>query len=221
MDKTNSYHGVLTLSQQQKATDNHTNGTTTPRGPGRPPLHDASVEDQADTEDPCRKQNRVQRIGAQFAVQSICTYFGAELQSKVGTFWSIIMDTIRITDIDISHLHAQGPNHKPINYDLANELMICLQLIECSAPYIHADVIDQVFELLPKLCLLLKHPLKAVSIVDISFNFSVYLLMKMFDCLFQTDTSHGCTLFGSISHDQFITCNGLGDSRVHTNVANN
>lgn len=167
MDKTNPYHGVLTLSQQQKATDNQNNGTTTTRGPGRPPLHENSIEDQAETEDPCRKQNRIQRIGAQFAVQAICTYFGVELQCKVGTFWSIIMDTIRITENEISYLHAHGPEQKPINYDLANELMICLQLIECSAPHIHADIIEQVFELLPKLCLLLKHPLKAVSIASI------------------------------------------------------
>lgn len=73
------------------------------------------------------------------------------------------MDTIKITERDIYHLHAQGIEQRPVNYETAMELMTCLQLIECSAPHIHVDKVDELFTLLPKLCLLLKHPLKAVS----------------------------------------------------------
>lgn len=65
-------------------------------------------------------------------------------------------------------MHAAGAEdaedvENMANFDQANDLITCLQLIECTAPFISAAIIDDVFELLPKLCLLLKHPLKAVS----------------------------------------------------------
>lgn len=76
----------------------------------------------------------------------------------------MIVDTIKVTEADINELHALGVEQKPINYDVAMELMTCLQLIECATPHIHAEIIDELFTLIPKLCLLLKHPLKAVSV---------------------------------------------------------
>lgn len=52
-DKQNPYHGMLTLTIQSKGTDNHT--SSVPRGPGRPPINDVSIEDLAETDDPVRK----------------------------------------------------------------------------------------------------------------------------------------------------------------------
>lgn len=72
-------------------------------------------------------------------------------------------DTIKITDDDINRMYAVENGTNTINFDQANELIMCLQLIECAAPSVHANVIDELFDLLPKLYLLLKHPLKAVS----------------------------------------------------------
>lgn len=57
-----------------------------------------------------------------------------------------------------------------MNFDQANELILCLQLIECSAVAIHPSLSDNLLELLPKLNLLLKHPLKAVSKYEIIRN---------------------------------------------------
>lgn len=110
----------------------------------------------------CREQNRIQRIGAQFAVQAICTYFGADLIEKVPIFWSLIKDTIKITDDDICAFYAVGNSQKAVNFDQANEIILSLQLIECAAVAIHSSLSDNMLELLPKLNLLLKHPLKAV-----------------------------------------------------------
>lgn len=50
VDKVSPYHGVLTLSLQNKIGETQ-NGTGT-RGPGRPPINDLGCEDVNDTEDP-------------------------------------------------------------------------------------------------------------------------------------------------------------------------
>lgn len=51
-DKINPYHGVLTLSQQQKTSNAQNNGTNMIRGPGRPPVHDLNNDELAESEDP-------------------------------------------------------------------------------------------------------------------------------------------------------------------------
>lgn len=90
-------------------------------------------------------------------------YFGKDLIEKVPIFWSLVKDTIKITEDDIFAFYATGPNRQPVNFDQANELMLCLQLIECSAVAIHSSLSENLLELVPRLNLLLKHPLKAVS----------------------------------------------------------
>lgn len=82
---------------------------------------------------------------------------------KVPIFWGLIKDTIKIKDDDICAFYATGNDRKPVNFDQANELILSLQLIECSAVAIHPSLSDNLLELLPKLNLLLKHPLKAVG----------------------------------------------------------
>lgn len=111
----------------------------------------------------CREQNRIQRIGAQFAVQAICIYFGKDLIEKVPIFWSLVKDTIKVTEDDIQSFYKTGDAKNPVNFDQANELISCLQLIECTAVAIHSSLSDNLLELLPKLNLLLRHPLKSVG----------------------------------------------------------
>lgn len=90
-------------------------------------------------------------------------YFGKDLIEKVPIFWSLIKDTIKMTEDDVQAFYATGAEKKPVNFDQANEIILCLQLIECAAVAIHSSLSDNLLELLPKLNLLLKHPLKAVS----------------------------------------------------------
>lgn len=71
--------------------------------------------------------------------------------------------TIKISEEDIDRINDPNNDTNAINFEQVNELIMCLQLIECAAPAIHANAIEDLFDLLPKLYLLLKHPLKAVS----------------------------------------------------------
>lgn len=84
------------------------------------------------------------------------------MTEKVDIFWSLVKDTIKITEDDIHAFYTTGDDCKPVSFDQANELILCLQLIECAAVAIHPSLSDNLMELLPKLNLLLKHPLKAV-----------------------------------------------------------
>lgn len=97
-------------------------------------------------------------------------YFGKDLIEKVPIFWSLIKDTIKMTEDDVQAFYATGDEKKPVNFDQANEIILCLQLIECAAVAIHSSLSDNLLELLPKLNLLLKHPLKAVSSNEFIFD---------------------------------------------------
>lgn len=77
-------------------------------------------------------------------------------------FWTLINNTIQITEDDIRQMYSIGHDMKPVNFEEANELITCLQLIECAAAAIHPLLVHDLLALLPKLNLLLKHPLKAV-----------------------------------------------------------
>lgn len=59
-DKSNPYHGVLTLFLQQKATYNQSHNGATPRGPGRPPIHDLNVDELSEIEDTVSKRKKVE-----------------------------------------------------------------------------------------------------------------------------------------------------------------
>lgn len=53
VDRTNPYHGVMTLSLQSKGIDapTSTNGSVL-RGPGRPPIADIALDDCIELDDP-------------------------------------------------------------------------------------------------------------------------------------------------------------------------
>lgn len=74
------------------------------------------------------------------------------------------MNTIQITEDEIEKMYSTDDDYLPVDYDKANEMITCLQLIECSAAVIHPSLIGELLELLPKLDLLLRHPLKPVSV---------------------------------------------------------
>lgn len=109
----------------------------------------------------CREQNRIQRIGAQFAIQAICTYFGPELKEKVPIFWTLLKTSIQFTEEDLQRIYLDDST--PVNFDQATKIMTCLQLIESASITIHPTLIEELLELLPQLNILLRHPLKAVS----------------------------------------------------------
>lgn len=50
VDKKNPYHGMLTLTIQGKGLESQT--VAVPRGPGRPPLSDLSLDEMAENDDP-------------------------------------------------------------------------------------------------------------------------------------------------------------------------
>lgn len=160
----NPYHGILTLDNQQKSTSTH-NGVSVSRGPGRPPNIDLSsvkvVDPLQDLDDQSKiastKNNRIQRIGATFAIKAICVKFAADLKTKIPTLWSIADKIQHLVPDEINLLQM-----KRIDYTVANELVTCLQLIEIMSPHVHKDLHSSLFNLLPHLTMLLRHPLKAI-----------------------------------------------------------
>ncbi|PSN34064.1 TATA-binding protein-associated factor 172, partial [Blattella germanica] len=159
---TNNYTGILTLVNQQRSAERaafRRSNSTGGRGPGRPPVTDIPLEELFAAEDNAQKQNRIQRRGASFALTALSLYFGKNLPQKLPKFWEIMIghlkDTIDLTSFDPSTL---------INADAAaEELVSSLQVLEVTSPAIHPELLPQVLEdCLPRLCLLLTHPYRAV-----------------------------------------------------------
>lgn len=95
---------------------------------------------------------------------------------KVPVFWSLLKDTIKVTEDDIQAFYANDDSVKTVNLEQSNELILCLQLIECAALAVHSDLTNDLLELLSQLNLLLKHPLKAVK------KFFCFLSQHLFKC---------------------------------------
>lgn len=160
----NPYHGILTLDNQQKSSSTQ-NGTSVPRGPGRPPNIDltsslaSTVPDLLDdqTKQLTNKNNRIQRMGAAFAIKAICEHFGADLFTKLPVFGQIIDNTKNLVQDEATLLQM-----KSVDYTAAHELITCLQLVEVMSPHIHESIVKRLFNLLPHLTQLLRHPLKAI-----------------------------------------------------------
>jgi TATA-binding protein-associated factor len=175
-DANNQYLGIITLVHQQKAKDsNHGGGPVVARGPGRPPLVDLSTEDSneaSSSEDPMRKQCRIQRLGATHAITSICSYFDKDLPQKIPILWQILFEQINKIDdayvLSIAKSNGtvmNGGSSSCTNFvddNKTNDLITSLQTIEIAAPHLSVKLHDNLFEILPKLCVLLKHPLKAI-----------------------------------------------------------
>ncbi|XP_055637226.1 TATA-binding protein-associated factor 172 [Toxorhynchites rutilus septentrionalis] len=162
----NPYHGIITLMNQQKTKENpnsnNSNGSSS-RGPGRPSsvsTEAAVVEDVLnESEETSRKHAKTQRIGATYAIATLCSYFKETLPQKLPVIWQLMMETI-VSKVD--ELYVDRLSREVISGEDTNEFMTSLQLIEIAARHIDAALHDQLFQLLSKLCLLLRHPLKSI-----------------------------------------------------------
>ena len=101
--------------------------------------------------------NKIQRIGATFAVESICKFFGESLPQALPTLWQLLLDIKKIDAAFIARITKEK-----IDLDETNNIITSLQLLEVAAPYLHDKLHPSLFEILPKLFLLIQHPLKAV-----------------------------------------------------------
>ncbi|XP_050067911.1 TATA-binding protein-associated factor 172 [Anopheles maculipalpis] len=185
-DDSNPYHGILTLSKQhQRCKENGGGGGGpsggSPRGPGRPAASttisaaldlsassssanstNAALDEllgPSESEETQRKHARTQRLGATAAITTICAQFGSQLPHKLPILWQLLLDKLqsRVDETYIDRLALDV-----IAQDETNDFMTSLQLLEVAAPYLNVSLHTQLFELLPKLCLLLRHPLKGV-----------------------------------------------------------
>uniref|UniRef100_A0A182VQT4 TATA-binding protein-associated factor 172 n=1 Tax=Anopheles minimus TaxID=112268 RepID=A0A182VQT4_9DIPT len=186
-EESNPYHGILTLTKQnQRCKDNagSSGGSSgaSPRGPGRPAAAstvaaaldlsssasstntttNAALDEllgPSESEETQRKHARTQRLGATAAITTICAQFGEQLPQKLPIVWELLLDKIqsRVDDAYIDRLALDV-----IAQDETNDFMTSLQLLEVAAPYLNVSLHKELFELLPKLCLLLRHPLKGV-----------------------------------------------------------
>lgn len=159
----NPYHGILTLDNQQKTATTH-NGASVPRGPGRPPNVDltASIAEQIPDLNDLSKQianknNRIQRIGAAYAIKAICEHFKQDLFAKLPVFGQILDNFNKLVQGEASPLPIYC-----VDYTIGNELITCLQLVEVMSQHVHKEVYSRLFQLLPHLMQLLRHPLKAI-----------------------------------------------------------
>lgn len=155
------YYGIISLQKQLRTKENASNSSgpgSSTRGPGRPPAIDLVVEDSIDLDDPLRKTNKTQRIGASFAIESICQFFGESLPHAIPTVWQLMFEVL--AKIDQSFI--QRLTLSSIEQDETNDIITSLQLLELSSPHLHIALHTQLFDKLPKLCLLVQHPFKAV-----------------------------------------------------------
>ncbi|KDR13008.1 TATA-binding protein-associated factor 172 [Zootermopsis nevadensis] len=158
----NNYTGILTLVNQQRSAERaafRRSNSTGGRGPGRPPITDIPLEELFAAEDNAQKQSRIQRRGACFALTAISLYFGRDLPHKLPKFWEIMIDHLKDA-VDLTTFDAPVLMN---NDAAAEDLVSSLQVLEVTSPAIHSDILPQVLVVcLPRLCLLLTHPYRAV-----------------------------------------------------------
>lgn len=160
---TNPYHGIITLLNQQKTKEGHNGTASASRGPGRPSSVTSDIPTLEDAlnenEETSRKHARTQRLGATHAITTICSYFKQNLPEKLPVLWQMMTEKI-ITKVDESYIDRLS--RQIVNQEDTNDFMTSLQLIEIASRHIDQALHDQLFQLLPKLCLLLRHPLKSI-----------------------------------------------------------
>ncbi|XP_058174842.1 TATA-binding protein-associated factor 172 [Anopheles ziemanni] len=171
----NPYHGILTLiKQQQRSKENGGNSGNGPgqsgggstRGPGRPAAAAAATNPNVALDLSCSSSSsasashaRTQRLGATAAITTICAQFKASLPQRLPILWQLLLDKLQ-TRVDEAYVDRLALD--VIAQDDTNDFMTSLQLLEVAAPFLDASLHGELFKLLPKLCLLLRHPLKAV-----------------------------------------------------------
>jgi TATA-binding protein-associated factor len=102
--------------------------------------------------------NRTQRIGAAFAIESTCQFFGEALPQAIPTLWEFMFDILA----QINENHMKTLIQSKIEPEETNKVLSSLQLLEVASPFLHEELYTQLFGALSKLCLLIQHPFKAV-----------------------------------------------------------
>lgn len=158
VDDGNPYYGIISLQKQQASKDlNGSSLTTVSRG--RPAnIEIPVIDDISECDDQTRKSNRIQRIGATFAVESICRFFGENLSSAIPTLWKAIFDVLTNVNED----YIIKVKSEKIDIEETNNIMTALQVLEISSPCFHKNLNETLMNSLSKLCLLIQHPLKAI-----------------------------------------------------------
>lgn len=155
-----NYNGIVTLNNQQRNAEKaaYKRSNSTGRGPGRPPATDIPLEELFKEADD-QKSNRIQRRGATLAFTEIVSHFGSELPEKLPKMWSLMVGQLT-SSVNSDNFNAQ--THLGKN-DEAEQLLWTLQVMEVSAPSVHANLKGTLFgSSLKKFCILLSHPYKAV-----------------------------------------------------------
>ncbi|XP_055603145.1 TATA-binding protein-associated factor 172-like [Uranotaenia lowii] len=159
----NPYHGIITLMNQQKTKEGSNGVASTSRGPGRPTSVSSEAPNADDTanenDEVNRKNARTQRLGATHAITTICSFFKASLPQKLPVVWQQMTEKI---ESKVDEHYIERLSREVINLEETTDLLTSLQLIEVAAQHIDRGLHDQLFQLLPKLSILLKHPLKAI-----------------------------------------------------------
>lgn len=105
-----------------------------------------------------RKIQKIQRCGATFTIESACKFFGASLREKLPTLWDLMFSILmKIDEQYIRKLH-----HELMPQEETNNILISLQLIEIATEHIDSELHIELFQSLPKICLLSQHPMKAI-----------------------------------------------------------
>lgn len=166
IDDSNPYHGVLllALSQIPKNTRETQNGATASRTP-RPSLSTSvdvpdDILEKNSKVDATKKQNATQRKGASYTLSFICSHFGKDLPIRLPVLWELLFDFIE-QKVTVEYVEACSSNICSSSEEIST-LIKNLHLIETVSPNIHISLHDKLFQLVPKLAILVYHPLKAI-----------------------------------------------------------
>nr|CAD7574777.1 unnamed protein product [Timema californicum] len=156
-----NYTGILTLTNQQRSAERavlRRSNSTGGRGPGRPPLTDIPLEELFAVEDSMAKLNKIQRRGAAFALTAIAAHFASNLHRRLPKLWEVMI--VQLSEaVDFATF---DPTLLVNNDQGAEDLVSSLQVLEVTCPALHSDLLGQVLQYLPRMCLLLTHPYRAV-----------------------------------------------------------
>lgn len=174
LNESDPYHGIISLPPISVPTrynkETHQNGAA-PRGRPSVSTIDVPLEDilESNKADATKKQNQIQRKGASYALSHICSHFGKNLPEKLPIVWELLFKFIE-ENVDSDFVKKCSTTLLDDN-DLST-LVNNLHLIETVAPNIHTSLYDKLFELTPKLAIIVSHPYKAVSQLIIDYFFA-------------------------------------------------
>ncbi|KAL5274579.1 hypothetical protein ACFFRR_000969 [Megaselia abdita] len=107
-----------------------------------------------------KEESIIHRIGATYTILEACNSFKGELFMKLPILRKIIhenIDNVLKEAGDIKNLQSIN-----LESNLNNELITSLQLIEILTPSVHDSLHKEIFNLLPKLVILIGHPYKSI-----------------------------------------------------------